>query len=92
MRARVVSATVIMCVDHFLLPRMFRISRPLTNVPSWQEAGAINLPAVIALLAAVFFGVTGTRQVPAPIVGAGLPGLIAACFGLDGALIDIAEA
>jgi purine-cytosine permease-like protein len=58
------SATVIMCVDHFLLPRLFRISRPLTKVPSWQEAGAINLPAVIALLAAVFFGVTGTASWP----------------------------
>ena len=28
-------ATVIMAVDHFLLPRIFRISRPLTRVPSW---------------------------------------------------------
>jgi purine-cytosine permease-like protein len=57
-------ATVIMAVDHFLLPRMFGIGRPLTHVPSWQEAGAINLPAVIALLAAVFFGVTGTASWP----------------------------
>jgi purine-cytosine permease-like protein len=58
------SATVIMAVDHFLLPRLFRISRPLDHVPRWEEAGLINLPAVIALLGAVFFGVTGTASWP----------------------------
>jgi purine-cytosine permease-like protein len=58
------SATVIMCVDHFLLPRLFRISRPLRSVPRWEDAGLINWPATIALLAAVFFGVTGTASWP----------------------------
>jgi purine-cytosine permease-like protein len=58
------SATVIMCVDHFLLPRLFRISRPLTQVPAWREAGLFNWPAVLALLAAVFFGVTGSASWP----------------------------
>jgi purine-cytosine permease-like protein len=58
------SATVIMAVDHFLLPRLFRISRPLTHVPSWEETGLINVPAVAALLAAVAFGVTGTANWP----------------------------
>jgi purine-cytosine permease-like protein len=58
------SATVIMCVDHFLLPRLFRVSRPLTRVPSWEETGLINVPAVLALLAAVAFGVTGTANWP----------------------------
>jgi hypothetical protein len=58
------SATVIMAVDHFLLPRLFRISRPLTTVPSWEETGLINVPAVVALLVAVFFGVTGTANWP----------------------------
>src|ERR671923_95587 len=57
-------ATVIMALDHFLLPRLFRISRPLTRVPAWEETGLINLPAVVALLAAVFFGVTGTANWP----------------------------
>jgi purine-cytosine permease-like protein len=57
-------ATVIMCVDHFVLPRLFRISRPLTSVPSWEETGLINVPAVLALLAAVAFGVTGTANWP----------------------------
>ena len=57
-------ATVIMVVDHFLLPRIFRISRPLTHVPKWEETGLINLPATLALLGAVFFGVTGTASWP----------------------------
>jgi purine-cytosine permease-like protein len=57
-------ATVIMAADHFLLPRLFRISRPLTHVPSWEETGLINVPAVVALLVAVFFGVTGTANWP----------------------------
>ena len=57
-------ATVIMVVDHFLLPRLFRISRPLTHVPQWEETGLINWPATLALLGAVFFGVTGTASWP----------------------------
>jgi purine-cytosine permease-like protein len=57
-------ATVIMVVDHFLLPRIFRISRPLTHVPQWEETGLINWPATLALLGAVFFGVTGTASWP----------------------------
>ena len=57
-------ATVIMAVDHFLLPRLFNISRPLTKVPAWEETGFMNVPAVAALLGAVFFGVTGTAVWP----------------------------
>ena len=53
-----------MAIDHFLLPRLFRISRPLTQVPAWEDAGLINVPAVVALLAGVFFGVTGTANWP----------------------------
>jgi len=55
---------VIMVVDHFGLPRLFRISRPLTDVPSWEQTGLINWPATLALLGAVFFGVTGTASWP----------------------------
>src|SRR5207248_11364646 len=58
------SATVIMAVDHFVLPRLYRISRPLTQVPSWDDAGMLNWPATLALLIAVFFGVTGTASWP----------------------------
>jgi len=57
-------ATVIMVVDHFLLPRVFGISRPLARVPAWSEAGSVNLPAVVALLASVAFGVIGLADLP----------------------------
>jgi purine-cytosine permease-like protein len=58
------SATVIMAVDHFVLPRAYRISRPLLKVPAWEDAGLLNWPATLSLLAAVFFGVTGTASWP----------------------------
>jgi len=63
------SATVIMAVDHFLVPRMFRISRPLTRIPTWADAGAINWPGVIALLVAVLFGAFATGIVPGETAG-----------------------
>jgi purine-cytosine permease-like protein len=49
-------ATVIMCVDHFLLPRLYGISRPLAKVPSWSQAGLVNWPAIVALAITVAFG------------------------------------
>jgi purine-cytosine permease-like protein len=58
------SATVIMAVDHFLLPRLFGISRPLLRVPTWSQAGTLNAPAVAALLVAVLFGVIGLADLP----------------------------
>ncbi|HEY1367383.1 MAG TPA: hypothetical protein VGF23_09730 [Gaiellaceae bacterium] len=54
-------ATVIMVVDHFLLPRWFGISRPLTRVPSWQEASIVNYPAFIACALAIIFGAYATH-------------------------------
>jgi purine-cytosine permease-like protein len=57
-------ATVIMVVDHFALPRLFKISRPLEKVPGWRDAGVVNAPAVAALLIAIFFGITGTADWP----------------------------
>jgi purine-cytosine permease-like protein len=49
-------ATIIMAVDHFLLPRMLRISRPLTRVPAWSDTAPFNWPAILALLVSVCFG------------------------------------
>jgi purine-cytosine permease-like protein len=57
-------ATVIMAVDHFLLPRIFRISRPLVKVPTWSEAAPLNYPAFAALVIAVIFGAFGTGIMP----------------------------
>ena len=50
------SATIIMAVDHFLLPRMFKVSRSMTTVPSWEQSGIINGPGVFALVVAILFG------------------------------------
>ena len=53
-------ASIIMAIDHFVLPRLFRISRPLLKVPSWSDTALINWPGALALLAAVVFGGYGS--------------------------------
>ena len=57
-------ATVIMCVDHFLLPRLFGISRPLMKIPRWSETSVGNWPAIAALIIAVLFGAYATGILP----------------------------
>jgi purine-cytosine permease-like protein len=59
-----VSATTIMLVDHYVVPRMFKISRPLREVPTWKDAAWFNWPAVIVLLIAVAFGAYGSGIFP----------------------------
>lgn len=62
--ATIPSATIIMAVDHFLLPRIFKIVRPLTQVPSWTQAAFINIPAVVALIPAMLVGTIGSGEFP----------------------------
>jgi purine-cytosine permease-like protein len=57
-------ATTIMVVDHFVLPRMFGISRPLIKVPKWRETSIGNWPAIVALGISVFFGAWATGIFP----------------------------
>jgi purine-cytosine permease-like protein len=57
-------ATTIMCVDHFLLPRLFGISRPLLKIPRWGDTSVGNWPAIFALAIAVLFGAWATGIVP----------------------------
>jgi purine-cytosine permease-like protein len=57
-------ATIIMVVDHFVLPKLLRISRPLLAVPAWNETGVGNLPAIAALVLAVGFGCVATGTIP----------------------------
>jgi purine-cytosine permease-like protein len=57
-------ATVVMCVDQFVLPRLFGIVRPVDHIPSWREAGAGNWPAIVAVLCAVLFGAWGLALFP----------------------------
>jgi purine-cytosine permease-like protein len=70
-------ATVIMAVDHFLLPRIFGISRPLVRVPSWAESGRINVPGVVALLVAVAYGIVTTG-----VFSGGAPGWYWSSWGV----------
>jgi purine-cytosine permease-like protein len=53
-------ATIIMAVDHFVLPRVVRISRPLTRVPAWSETALFNWPGIVALIISVTFGAYAT--------------------------------
>ncbi len=53
-------ATIIMATDHFVLPRLFGISRPLVRVPTWTEAAGVNLPGLVALVVAVGYGIVTT--------------------------------
>jgi hypothetical protein len=36
----------------------------LLEIPSWRQAGALNVPAVVALLASVAFGVIRLASLP----------------------------
>jgi hypothetical protein len=53
-----------MAVDHFLLPRWFRISRPLDEVPTWEQTRLANWPAVISLVVAVLYGAIASAILP----------------------------
>lgn len=84
------SACVIMCVDHFILPRIFGISRPLLKIPKWSGASIGNWPAILALAIAVLFGAWATGIVPgenpnrywgpAPLLGWILAGVLYIAF------------
>ena len=67
------SATVVMCVDQFLLPRLFGLERPVGRIPEWRETAAGNWPGIVAVLAAVLFGAWGLilfpGQTSAPSLG-----------------------
>jgi purine-cytosine permease-like protein len=57
-------ATVIMVADHYVLPRIFQISRPLNRVPAWPDTAVANWPALVALIIAVAFGGYATGIMP----------------------------
>lgn len=58
------NATLILAVDHFVLPRLFGISRPLIKIPKWSEASIGNWPAILALGISVIFGAYATGIMP----------------------------
>ena len=66
-------ATVVMCTDHFLLPRILGIRRPVEPIPEWRATGVGNWPAIVAVVAALAFGAWGLvlfpGQTSAPSLG-----------------------
>jgi hypothetical protein len=58
------SATVVMCVDQFLLPRWFGLDRSVAPIPQWRAAAAGNWPGIVAVLVAVLFGAWGLALFP----------------------------
>ena len=66
-------ATTVMCVDHFVLPRVLKITRPVEPIPDWRSTALGNWPAIVAVLVAVAFGAWGQVLLPgqtsAPALG-----------------------
>jgi purine-cytosine permease-like protein len=66
-------ATVVMCVDQFLLPRMLGLHRSVERIPSWRTAGFANWPAIVAVIVSLLFGAWGLilfpGQTSAPSLG-----------------------
>jgi purine-cytosine permease-like protein len=52
-------ATVVMCVDQFLLPRLLGLHRSVDRIPEWRGAGVGNWPAIVAVIVSVLFGAWG---------------------------------
>jgi hypothetical protein len=58
------SATVVMCVDQFLLPRWLGLHRSVERIPEWRAAATGNWPGIVAVLLAVLFGAWGLALFP----------------------------
>jgi hypothetical protein len=61
--AAVPSATVIMVLDHYVVPRWFGLSRSLAQVPGIPDAGTVNVPAIVAMLPAIVIGTVGAGSI-----------------------------
>jgi hypothetical protein len=49
-------ATIIMVIDQFVLPRLFKVVRRVEPIPGWRSTGVANVPGIIALIVAVAYG------------------------------------
>jgi hypothetical protein len=58
------TASTIMAIDIFLLPRLTGISRPMGRVPSWSQTAAANWLAVTALVVGTAVGALTGGLVP----------------------------
>lgn len=48
--------TVVMILDAFVVPRLFKLERPVRRVPDWRETGQFNLPGIVAIVCGVAAG------------------------------------
>lgn len=69
------TASTIMAVDIFLLPRLFSLRRPLHRVATWKETATANWPAILALVMGTAVGAFSGGLVP------GTPGFGSTYFG-----------
>lgn len=54
------TASTIMAIDVFIVPRLFGLHRPLSRVATWSELAFANWPAIVALVAGTAVGaITG---------------------------------
>lgn len=58
------SATVVMCVDQFMLPRLLGVRRSVEVIPGWRGAALGNWPGILAVVVAVLFGAWGLQLFP----------------------------
>jgi purine-cytosine permease-like protein len=58
------SATTVMCVDQFILPRVAGLRRRVEHIPTWRAAGFANWPAIVSVLVAMLFGAWGLQLLP----------------------------
>jgi purine-cytosine permease-like protein len=84
------SATVVMCADRFVLPRLSGLDRP-AEVPGWRAAGLANWPGIVAVLVAVLFGAWGLGLLPGQQTAPAL-GLVAVEAWLVAGLVYLALA
>ncbi len=57
-------ATVVMCVDQFLVPRALGLNRSVERIPEWRAAGLGNWPAIVAVVVSLLFGAWGLMLFP----------------------------
>jgi purine-cytosine permease-like protein len=82
------SASTIMVMDRFVLPRLTRKLRPTETVTPWHRTGQANWPAIVALLAATAVGgVTGGLIPGLPSFGKTITGYPALQAWVSGAVI-----
>ena len=82
------TASTIMAIDIFVVPRLFGLRRPLHRVANWNELAVANWPAIVALVAGTLVGGYCAGLIPIlPGFGATYIGFPALQAWLTGAIV-----